>query len=420
MGSKEHFDKKDIQTYLKHDLLEKYLRNWSTKISNASHSKKIEKLNFVDGFAGQGFFNDGTSGSPKIAIENLFKLQSNLSEQYKSKIRFNIYTIEKFKEYFNELEELRKDSLYPNQIKNFYGEFDKNVNQLLNLTNKSPSLYFIDPFGYKGVNMKDVRKILSHQSHEVLINAMTYSIVRNSNIDSSQEDLYRFFDIEKIDKNISEYLKLTQSQSFESISDNNLNNFKKLEEEIIEFYKKQLKKDTQNQIYTLSRRIFSKINYKVYFHLVFATSNRAGLVEMKKAMVDFEKSKYSIEEKYLKNNNMENFSYIEDIFSEQTEYQTYDYSHFFEDFINNFNNKQTTYGQIIDYFLENSPLPFRDNLTKKSIYDYCIELFNSKYIYTSNRAFAAYNNANDLIIKSKVPKNFKLKNNEQSEQISLF
>lgn len=133
---------------------------------HASISKKIKKCHFVDCFAGRGSFDDGQEGSPLIAINSLFNLQKDF--QYNRECRFYIHTVEILDSYHNMLQQMAQKSSYPSQIKNYCGEFIHHVEHLIASTSGSPALYFVDPFGYKGVRMRDIRKILSERSHEVL------------------------------------------------------------------------------------------------------------------------------------------------------------------------------------------------------------------------------------------------------------
>ena len=283
--SEKHFEKKDIQTILKHILLKDYLTRWANVFMRASISKSIKKCHFVDCFAGRGLFKDGQEGSPLIAINNLFRLQSEF--QYNNECRFHIHTVELLEDYHNLLQEMARRSPYPSQIHNYCGEFKNYVDKLISSTSGSPALYFIDPFGYKGVHMDDIRKILSERSHEVLINVMSYSLVRNYKIENNHEELCKFFGIDELPQNIKDYIIMASNDDV-LVNKSSRNLFGKLEDDIIDLYIYNLKKNFDGQVYTLKKRIYSPLNPNVYFHLVFATRNRAGLVEMKNSMIAFE------------------------------------------------------------------------------------------------------------------------------------
>lgn len=154
--------------------------------------KNIKTVNFVDGFAGRGYFDDGKMGSPQIAINRLLNFQNILQSEYRNDLRFKFYNVEYNPEYYQELEKIRLRSQYPHQIQNLLGKFEDHLDTLINFTQGKPTFYFIDPFGYKGVNMNDIHRIVKQPSNELLINVMSYSLVRNITIKSSEIELCKF------------------------------------------------------------------------------------------------------------------------------------------------------------------------------------------------------------------------------------
>ena len=55
-------------TKAKHDILESYLSGWFPILTSRN-----ERVVFFDGFAGRGRYNDGTEGSPLIALRMLLQ-----------------------------------------------------------------------------------------------------------------------------------------------------------------------------------------------------------------------------------------------------------------------------------------------------------------------------------------------------------
>lgn len=394
----KHFEKRDIQTWLKHVLLSNYIKNWGTVFGKAANSLDIENVHFVDCFAGRGYFLDGNPGSPTLAVENLFSLQNTFNKYRENNCKFHIHTVEII-EAFNYLlkKELKAFCAFPKQVHINEGTFQEHLPRLLATTNGSPALYFIDPFGYKGVHMHDVINILNQPRHEVLINVMSYSLVRNIKIKENRKEICNFFGLSHMDADIEQYIELVSSLHDKK---NNTQNtlLLKLEDKIIQLYKHQVKELLGKNVYTLSKRIHSQINQNIYFHLIFITRNRKGLVEMKDAMTKFDLEKNKIEEQYIYENGIQEHSFLGDLFSITNSYEYYTYETFIDDILDKFNNTTTTYGKIIDYFLLNTPLTFRDiNKNNKSIYDYMHRLSKEgNGITFRNRRFANLGDADDL------------------------
>ncbi|TLS48306.1 three-Cys-motif partner protein TcmP [Paenibacillus antri] len=405
----KHFDKKDIQTHLKHQLLENYIIRWSNVLGGATFAGKFNKIHFVDGFAGRGSFHDGEAGSPLIAINHLFHLQRKFYELYQSSnLRFIIHTVESYPEYQSALDELIQTAPLPEQIKNYKGKFEEHLPKILNRTSGSPALYFIDPFGYKGVQMDDIQSILSQQSHEVLVNVMSRSIGRNLSIEKNRAEIKKFFGVKEIPDDIAKYLKISSASDKKLFMGDMV--FENLESSIIGLFKEQLRiRFEADSIFTLSKRIYSKINPMQYFHLVFATRNRKGLVEMKTSMVKYEEQKTIIEDTFLRNNNPE-LVFMDDLFSTSGQLSNYNYKSFVIDFEKHFNNTGVTgikFSKIVDYYLQATPLPFRDN-SGKSIYDYFLRLRGRGYFVRTEggRAFADLDEHENIIVRASLPKSF--------------
>ncbi|RZT15564.1 three-Cys-motif partner protein TcmP [Fictibacillus sp. BK138] len=421
MSVKEkHFQKRDIQTVLKHILLENYLVRWAKVLSNASFGTNLKRVHFVDCFAGKGTFDDGDHGSPKIASENLFHLQGSLQKKYEKSIKFFIHTIEAHREYYNALQSLKRQAPFPEQVSNNYGTFEEHIDNMLRKTKGYPSLFFIDPFGYKGLPMPKIQQILNQQSHEILINVMSYSLVRNHNIKNNQLPLKEFFGLNELNEDISEYLEIATENNITTLQTKNL---LQLEDKIIELYKSQLKKNSGEELFVLSKRIFSKLNPNVYFHLVFATKNLEGLRQMKESMVDFEQLKITAEDKYIRNYQLGGITVENDLFSDDVQSSSYEYRDFLNDFLSQFNNKKTSYFEFVKFYLEETPLPFRSDVDK-SIYNFMKRLSKTKSLtfLSQNNTISTIRNAKEIIFTARLNKTLidDLCESDKMEQLKLF
>lgn len=418
----KHFHHKDIQTSLKHTLLEDYIMRWANKIAPATFSKNFKELHFVDGFAGRGEFLDGQLGSPKIAIEKLFRLQEDFYQKYKSSdMRFYIHTVELNHEYQVELAKLKNSSRFQNQIINYGGKFEEHLPKILNRTNRSPALYFIDPYGYKGVRMQDIVQILSHRSHEVIINVMNRAIGRNLSIINNHDEIKDFFGIDQIPENIYKYIKISQNDSSLPQTNQELEN---LENSIVSLFKNQVRKIVKsNDLYLLSHRIYSSLNPNQYFHLVFITKRREGLIAMKESIVSYESRKPKIEDEF-RYKNKRSTLVIDDFFSTSYQLNNYTYRDFRATFIDNFNKKTCSFETIVDFYLQHTPISFRDPLGgSKSIYDFFKILNKSGLITVSENSLANVDSHKSIMVHSNFNENNivnQLEDFDNHEQMTLF
>ncbi|MDN4640768.1 three-Cys-motif partner protein TcmP [Agreia sp. PsM10] len=173
----------DPHTRAKHQLLERYLGAWFPKM--ASWNRRVV---FLDGFAGRGVYEDGTHGSPVIALR---RLVDHRHAPKMSSCNFQFYFIEKNKENAESLadtiDRFRKNeaSLVTENVKTVVinDTFENVAREITDdLTSRgkrlAPTFAFIDPFGYTGLSMATIADLLRDSKSEVLINFMVGHVQR--------------------------------------------------------------------------------------------------------------------------------------------------------------------------------------------------------------------------------------------------
>lgn len=179
---------------VKHLLLSKYLSTWITILGSSS-----PLVNYFDGFAGRGNYNDGSHGSPILALEAMEQVH-NLT--HIRGLKYNCFFIESDLDNFNNLDNVigQERGRFPsaNLIKCINADFDSYINELLdNLERKNlnlaPSFFFIDPFGYTGLNFNTIQRILCNPKVEVFINFMVRDVNRFFSLPNQVENMNRLF-----------------------------------------------------------------------------------------------------------------------------------------------------------------------------------------------------------------------------------
>ena len=135
--------------------------------------REPRSLLFVDGFAGPGIYEDGSDGSPILALKAILDHSLDLPVP----VRFAF--IERDSERFECLEtlvtEMRKDlSQNPriDSVKTHHGECDEVIQAGIDGYDEreeelGPALFFLDQFGYSEVPMGLIERIMSHGQCEV-------------------------------------------------------------------------------------------------------------------------------------------------------------------------------------------------------------------------------------------------------------
>jgi len=255
----------DPHTKAKHIILKKYLDAWLPIIS-----KYNGRVIYVDGFAGPGEYEDNEDGSPIIALKAV--IGHILRPQLKAEFKFLF--IEQEKNRCDHLKEVLKKFKIPSdlniKIDIECDKFENILNKILNMIEKenrelAPAFVFIDPFGFSGIPLDIIERIMRNKRCEVLITFMYEDIDRWKKLLINKEHLNSLFGTDK----------------WQKINNQNLSSYEKIVE-LHNLYKSQL--ETKVQIkFVRSFMMVNKFNKPDYF-LFFGTNNELGLERMKEAM----------------------------------------------------------------------------------------------------------------------------------------
>lgn len=259
---------REPHTKAKHDLMQKYLGGWFPILG-----KWNGRIVFFDGFAGPGTYAEGEMGSPLIAIETL--LDHGL---------FPRFTGTEFLFLFCEPESDRAVALRA-RLEEFAaarGGLPKNVKYDVaqatfveaaeDLTKEieeqkkrlAPTFAFIDPFGFSGVPLDLISRLLNFDKCEVFFNFM-YNFVNRfataGNVDPHLEAIF----------GTDEYLRAGDYGTPDE-----------RREFLLELYKRQLR-DVAGFPYVLRFDMYNPKGHNTY-SMFYGTRSLSGLKLMKSAM----------------------------------------------------------------------------------------------------------------------------------------
>lgn len=198
----KHFEEQKKHTELKHNLLQNTL---NTAIGIANHfvvkfSQPI--FTYVDLFAGKGIFEDGTKGSPVIALDVLCNyLHSDINKNFN---KLKIIAIEKNKDNQNILEQNIQNIMAKDEVANqieFYttsGDWQEYSSRIhSHLKNSNSGFIFADPFSTELniQNLKSLFKDIKYHDVLILINNNALERVLGLNDDESLKKICEYFDV---------------------------------------------------------------------------------------------------------------------------------------------------------------------------------------------------------------------------------
>lgn len=173
-------------TEAKHDILGNYLNAWFPILSSTNGRVLV-----LDGFAGRGRYNDGSPGSPIIALERLLKHSFWPRMSHREFVFLFIeHDADNVASLHQALADYRaaweaENGPWPANVKYEVreGTFADNAAEICDYLEQqksrlAPTFAFIDPFGWTGMPMELVARLLNHPSCEVFINFMVGFINR--------------------------------------------------------------------------------------------------------------------------------------------------------------------------------------------------------------------------------------------------
>lgn len=168
----------DPHTRAKHALLKTYLDRWFPILG-----KDNQRLNYIDGFAGPGEYQGGENGSPILAIESA--MEHLTRRTIRPDLIINFIFIESEKTHADHLNRLLDQMRIPEQFKVrvFEGAFRDRIGGILDKIEAdkkslAPTFAFVDPFGFSGIPLSLMTRILNYKKCEVFVNVMVDFIKR--------------------------------------------------------------------------------------------------------------------------------------------------------------------------------------------------------------------------------------------------
>lgn len=179
------------QTYLKHLFLERYLETVAYHIGY-SHGEFV----YVDCFSGPWRAEDEelSDTSIRIALDRLNSVRSGLAQHQKHPTIRAIF-VEESPRTFATLQQMLEHHRGAVKTIAFLGAFEANIPRIVKEIGTAFAFLFVDPTGWTGFAMDDLRPVLERTPGEVMINFMYDFINRFLNYQnaSNEESLDRCF-----------------------------------------------------------------------------------------------------------------------------------------------------------------------------------------------------------------------------------
>jgi three-Cys-motif partner protein len=185
MTNQSFFEERSDQSYVKSQIVAKYFDLWTKVVGSRSN-----KIAYLDIFAGPGRYNDQSKSTPLLILE---KAVSDPQLSQKLVTIFNDISsdnVESLQESINNINNINKLKYSPRVLNHIV---DANLAELFNEMKLIPTLFFIDPWGYKGLSLKLINSVLKNWGCDCIF-FFNYNRIRmginNPKVRSHMDDLF--------------------------------------------------------------------------------------------------------------------------------------------------------------------------------------------------------------------------------------
>lgn len=157
----DFFDEVQVWSRIKHRILDKYLDIYLRKRGSSN-----PVIFFIDGFAGKGWYGSGEKVDPGSPILAARYAQSVIAggKPYRMRCIFVEADSKRAQMLDSALSEFD-----PSIVKVIQGPFCEWVPSIIQIIEDHPALFFLDPFGVKGIELFDIQPLLDRPDTELIV-----------------------------------------------------------------------------------------------------------------------------------------------------------------------------------------------------------------------------------------------------------
>lgn len=160
MASNSFFNEQTEQSLVKATIVSKYFDVWANVIIATQKrypNRSSNKIAYIDLFAGPGRYFDGSQSTPLKILQNAIQnpdVRERLVTLFNDKDEGNAHSLESAINSLSGIETLR----YPPQVEN--KDVGEEIVKMFEEMSLVPTLFFVDPWGYKGLSLRLVNSVL--------------------------------------------------------------------------------------------------------------------------------------------------------------------------------------------------------------------------------------------------------------------
>ena len=198
MTDNSFFDEAAEQSQVKTAIVEKYFTAWASVIVNTQkrYPQHAQKIAYIDLFAGPGRYKDGTLSTPLKILSKVVEdedLRDRLVAVFNDKDKANVSSL---KEAIRNLPGIETLKFEPEVICEEVGE---NIVKTFETMRLIPTLFFVDPWGYKGLSLRLVNSVLKDWGCDAIFFFNYNRINMGMNNEAVREHMEALFDTKRFE-----------------------------------------------------------------------------------------------------------------------------------------------------------------------------------------------------------------------------
>ncbi|BFM38924.1 three-Cys-motif partner protein TcmP [Synechocystis sp. LKSZ1] len=266
MTGNSFFDEQKEQSLIKARIVEKYFWAWAKVIISTLKKKPVseQRIAYIDFFAGPGRYKDGSQSTPIKVLEAAISdpdMPNMLVSIFNDADAENVNSLQQAIDSIRGIETLK----YPPQILNH--EIGNNIVQTFQERKLVPTLFFVDPWGYKGLSLQLINSVVKDWGCDCIFFFNYNRINMGLSNDAVKEHMNALFGQIRADQ-VREQLKALSPQERELT--------------VVEAICEALK--AMGGQYVLPFRFRHEIGNRTSHHLIFVSKHVKGYEIMKEIM----------------------------------------------------------------------------------------------------------------------------------------
>lgn len=165
MTDNSFFNESTEQSRIKAQIVEKYFSAWSKVIVRRAKKSHDRRIAYVDLFAGPGQYQDGTRSTPLMILETIANsddLRNMVVTIFNDANADNIQSLKEAIDALPHIETLRyRPILHCEAV-------GSRIVHIFDITNGIPTLFFVDPWGYKGLTLRLISSLIRSWGSECI------------------------------------------------------------------------------------------------------------------------------------------------------------------------------------------------------------------------------------------------------------